>query len=131
GVRRLDAGGKDGLVGNEDAGEVVADLANGIAAIRGLAARGLALADLVGELGGAVEETLGAERRALKRPRELLQLPRQRVGLRQYVEAVGAEEPCLDRVKAFGRVRPGIDRLVELGKELVGDGLDGFPAAAG
>ena len=128
GVGRLQRAHEHHLVGEIDAGDVVAHVVERGAAVARFAAIGLALADFIGEARGAVEQALRVERRVVDLHVEVGQVIDEPSGLLADFGGVGAEEPRLDGVEAGERIGPGVDLLVELGDEAAGEHFGALPA---
>src|SRR5262249_59209942 len=110
-----------------DALDVVPHVRERGAARRGLAARGLVLADLEGELGRAVEEAMRGEALLPDLLREVRELRGKRGDRWLDSAGIAAEEPCLDEVIAGFGVGPRVDRLIEIGIEFAREGLRALP----
>ena len=131
GVGRLERVRKDRAVGEIDAGDVVAHVVERGAADAEFAAIGLALADLVGEPHGAVEQALRRQRHVAKLAMKIVEMLDQRIGIALDIGPAGAEQLGLDGMETAVGVGPGIDQRIEFRNEAGGEHFRPLPAGAG
>src|ERR1700692_1342230 len=101
------------MVGEIDAGDVVAHVVERRAADARFAAVSLTLADLIGQPHGAVQEALRRERYVAKPVVKTVQMLDKRFGIAIDIGKTGAKQLGLDGMEAAVGIRPGIDLGVE------------------
>src|ERR1700756_5767263 len=102
------------MISKIDTGDVVAHVVQRRSADPRFAAIGLALADLVSQAYGAVQQPLRRKRQVAKLAVKIVQVIDQRVGLSLGVDVIGAEQLRLDGVKTAIGIGPRVDLRVEL-----------------
>ena len=127
GVGRTQRGRENRAVGETDAGDVVAHVVQRGAADAGFAAIGLALADLIGQPHGAIQQTLRGERHAIELAVQTVQMPDQFVDVGQGIGAAGAEQFCFDGMEATDGIGPGVDLRVEFRNKSRGEDFGSLP----